>query len=315
MITLYRAEQDANLDFNDGKLYLNVGDHSARLSSRHPIARSVDATSIENVNNMLRGGHFLFEEGENGTKLREHRFANYTGFIQSDEFIQRFGTDKTLEAKLSQQIKFDALGDGGVFDMKSGFDWSVFSHTLKTRVGLVRLICTNGVSRLSNPIVEKQVPIINMYDEHLEIAATQTLETAKRLIGNRLVDMSHRVSSVRDVQLVATHVKTRLNEDKTNGRLHQLGRILDHNFSDYYTEHALESSAICSHLASHISQFDLYNILTEMSSHTEEADRSTKNALDKLASDMILDDRNDYLLHTKPMLPTFTSPEQAFFGI
>lgn len=308
-IAIYRNAQDVRITKEGEHLYLNVNDEKSLLHSRTVIARQVAATNIENVEHSLVGGHYVFENN----KLREYKSNSYNGFIQSDEFIDRFGNDKTLASKVKQSIQIGNMGKGGNFDLTAGFTWSAFDPNLTTQVQVLRLICENGMT-IRTSVLEKRVPIINLFDEHLRIASEQTIDVASRLLTSRLEKLHLQVASVRHVNLIKTHVSARLHDNPTSGKLMRIEQYLDHNMERYYTEHALSSGAISSHLPSHMNKFDLYNIVTEVSSHTEETDRSSTRALNKMASDLVLNENNDYLFNSIGMKNTFASPELAFFG-
>lgn len=299
---------------------LFVNGETTHINDRHTLSRQAKATDCDNVVSSIIGGHFVFEDNkdpksEHSRILREFRYNDYNGFIQSQDFVDRFGNDLSLKTKREQTVNFSELGAGGEFTLYAGFDWSAFSPTLRTAVQIMRLICENG-NKVRHDVLQKDVPIINMFDSHIGIAAEQTLDATRRLLGDRFVEMAREVASVRSIQLTQSHVEHRLKKSHEASRLHRIKNVLNSgNFENFYTANALDKTAITTHLPSHLSKFDLYNIITEVASHTDEVSKSTKNALDKMASDVVFKLDDNYMLNDKkPARQTFGSPELAFFG-
>lgn len=307
--TLVRHATDVDVSVQGNDIILRANEYSAKLSSRHAIARAVKATSPQVVVDNLRGGHFVFE----GNKLLDHRPPSYTGFMHSDDAIA-YLNESVGNFSLKSQFDIAKYGDGGKFDFEVGYTFNPFNPNVQSNVQLMRLICENGMVGRSEFFV-RQIPVINHHHRHMEIAGEMLAKEASEKIILSLEKSEYTMASVAEVMNAHTHVKERLNE----APLHQkerLERMLQGtdaiNFSDRYTTMALTTAAIREQIPSHLNRFTLYNLLTELRSHTSETDRSTNNRLDMMASDLLLNESKIKERQQIIMPPTFTSPEEAF---
>lgn len=306
-----KAEQISFEELDPTHHMMTVNDQTTIVSSRTGIGRMIRMTNVENVQAMLQGGHFLFE----GDELKEYRDGNYNGFIHDDDWIKRFSDTPQLLKHMKSEIVVPDFGEGGKFDLNTGFTWSAFNPYLKTQVNLMRLICANGM-RVKHKLFEKKVPLINNFEKHLDISAEQINITANKEIKSKLVGMNDIIASVRDVSLVGDHIQKRLEVDPLNERLNGLNEvIMAGEFDEKYTSYALNSASITSHLPSHLSRFDLLNITTELMTHTRSVDRSTDNALNLISTNLIFSDNEVNQFSTAKIPRTFANPEQAFFGV
>lgn len=308
MFTMYRnADVKVKQDNHNVILTIN-GDNVTTGNTRSQIDKYVKNSDCDTVAKYLTGGHFAVENGN----LVEYKTSQYSGFIQTDEMIQRFYNDETIESKAKTEISIAKYGDGGVFNLEAGFTWSAFSPELQTQVNLLRLVCANGL-KVRESLLTKKVPIINMYDRHLQIASQQTLKYAEELLVGKLADLEHQRASVRDVMLCLSHLEQRLQANDDCPVLNRLHALCSHDYRNYYSTDALSNTAISATLPSHLDSYTLLNCVTEMSSHTEAVDRSSTNALSKFGSDLILGDSLVMLSNTG-VEKTFQSPRVAFMG-
>ena len=289
-------------------LYIN--DETVHLNSRHPFSRYASLTTPESVIDSLKGGHFVVDDGT----LKEYRDASYKGFMHNDDFIERFANDNTLLKRASDNIHIAEYGHGGSFDISAGFTWSAFSKNLKTNMEVLRLICSNGLMA-KNKLFEREVPIINLFDHHLDIAARQLIDISKSKIEKRIIEMGREHSFVKDVNLVLGHVDRRLTDDPYNSRLINLNNVLNEHadISQFYTKQAI-TNGIANSLASPISRLDLYNVITELNTHTHEIVDSTETALNRIGTSLLFPMDLDGVINQRINTSTFGSPEQAFFG-
>ena len=85
------------------------------------------------------------------------------------------------------------------------------------------------------------------------------------------------------------------------------------DISQFYTKQAI-TNGIANSLASPISRLDLYNVITELNTHTHEIVDSTKTALDRIGTSLLFPMDLDGVINQRINTSTFGSPEQAFFG-
>lgn len=301
--------------YNSSTLNLIVNDQTVELSPRHPFCKTASLTNLESVESTLQNAHFVIENVKGKNKLKEYRDSSYNGFLQSDEFIERFANDSTLLKRASDEFNIAEYGVGGSFNLHAGFVWSAFSKNLKTTVEIIRLICTNGLTA-KNKLFEREVPIINLFDHHLDIASKQLIDVSKTKISNRLISMAREHALVKDVNLIAGHIQRRLKDDENNSRLINLNNVISEygDISKHYTKNSI-NNGIAAALPSPISRFDLYNIITELNTHTDELVESTKSSLDKLGTSLIFPrDVDGIIAERNVKQTTFGSPEKAFFG-
>jgi hypothetical protein len=75
---------------------------------------------------------------------------------------------------------------------------------------------------------------------------------------------------------------------------------------------------LAAQLPAHLSVYDVYNMATELASHTGEGGTSTQHGLHKMANSMLID-REDISVRasrfeTPVALAGFSDPDSAFFG-
>ena len=301
---------------NKGDIMLTVNDSTVNLNRRHPISIASSLTTPEDAMASLANGHFMFVTDQHGeTSLKEYRDHSYNGFIQTDDFIQRFGTDATLGNRSTSEFNLPEFGLGGDFNLTAGFTWSAFSKNLQTSVSVLRQICSNGmVARM--PLFERQVPVINLFDQHLDIASRQLIDVSRRHITSRIEKMGREHAMVKEVSLVQAHIGKRIKADPSNSRLAALNGALEiyGDVSEYYTKQAIDNGIVDT-LPSTISRFDLWNITTELNSHTEALVDSTGQSLDRIATGLLFPKREIVgVVNDRLESNVFGSPEQAFFG-
>lgn len=303
-----------NKGHGKGNITLTVNDQVVDLNARHPISVATSLTSAQDAAHSLLGGYFVFEQGDEINKLKEWRDCDYKGFIQTDDFIKQFAENTKLEGRGFGEINVAEYGYGGNFNLTAGFEWSAFQKNLKTTVEILRQICTNGmVGR--GPLFEKEVPVINLFDHHLDIAAKQLVDISKRRIATRLEVMSREHSLWQEVNLVKGHIERRLKDDPLNQRLQKLDDILyEHSdLQTYYKKDAIEKGIVKA-LPTTISRMDLWNIATEMNSHTHELVHSTASSLDRISTSLLFPKHIEGVVAEVTAKTAFGSPEQAFFG-
>lgn len=302
-----KIEED---DHNNHILILNDGQFTNKINKRSQIGRIISTTNVENAVDMLHGGHFFFLDG----KLSEFRNNEYDGFIQSDDIIQRFA-NTPLNEVMKSNFHITDFGEGGKFNLKTGFTWSAFASYLKTEVSMMRLICENGAV-VKHKMFEKKVHIMNNYDDHLKIAAEQINKMATKEVTNKVYGLQKQTASVQDVIQLENHIAERMTN--TTGHESQLQKYLDvidqGKFDQKYTPAALRNASISHHLASHMTKFDLFNMATELNTHTKSSDRSSNNALNMLITRLLFSE--DHVGKTTKIgfEKTFDNPELAFFG-
>jgi hypothetical protein len=307
-------------------------------------SKALTSTTLADIENRLNRGHYLFV----GDQLADFRDGEYDGFVHEDESIIQMvehigvmtrGTKRPgvqagwgqkseggiiLGSKWSDgMIEVPTFGDGGKFRTEVSFVWNPFSQFVNSTVEAIRLLCSNGMTA-STDLINTKIPLINRWMEHLDIASVQIQNKTRAIFMKRMVAMSQSRASVADVKFVADHAKKRwaANSKDLVARQTVDGIFVAANpvfhLSDIYQDGALSANVVGSQLPSHLTQFDVYNLVTELRSHTVQVDDSLDFSLDKFANELVFNRKDDTKFsnryHDAPRLSSFSDPEMAFFG-
>lgn len=312
-------------------------EHRFQANSR--ISRALDMMSEKDLAERLSGGHYFFIDDE----LVDFRDGHYNGFVHSDESILRLfdviGFDKVQKNRKrdnttsnsimlsniwsSHDIVIPEYKSGGDFSSELSFTWNPFMKDIHSSFKLVRLICTNGMTGLTS-FLNTRVPLVNRWEEHLEIASRQIQNKVEDKVAARLREMGGERATVAECMQIADHVNDRLqNGNYANtserDRLRNVSKVVAPQLhcGDVYKGNVFQDRRLGAQLPAHLSTFDAYNIITEVSTHTDETSGSSNHALDKMANALVFD-RQDLSQHAKRydhnIDSPFSDPETAFFG-
>lgn len=318
------------------------GKYEHNFEAKSRVSKSLDIMTPADLSERLTGGQFFFVEGA----LHDFRDGQYTGFVHADDTISHLndllgieaanrGTVRVHENTTSKKyhlgrkwsdhgIQIDAFNDGGEFNSELHFGWSPFVRTINSAFMLYRLVCTNGMRGLKT-FMNTRIPLVNRWEEHLEIANKQIQNKVSAICERRFVAMAHERASVGELLLLNHHIEERSKEpaDQTpeaQVRLINMRRIVNPraHLADVYRDNVFDNKAIAAQYPSHLTTLDAYNIATEVRSHTSDCDKSTRRSLDNIANDMVFDHKNITALGAASTLPkkcSFSDPDAAFFGV
>jgi hypothetical protein len=255
--------------------------------------------------------------------LVDYRLAAYKGFIHTQDNIDKLadivGSERQNTGSYTSAVKglyagssrnsqsvslgrewrrFDldinALGRGGEFNNKLSYYWSPFSANIKTSFEVERLVCHNGMLAVS-PFAIYEVPIISDWENNLNIVTVQLVDKFKHIISHRFHQMSETRASVYDVDQVNQHLKNNVSKHlKTDVNFHDFNKIqqltnVQANLGRFYQQDVLNDAKKMKAASSHITQYDLFNMVTEISSHM--ADNSEDLAkLNRFANRLTFDE-------------------------
>lgn len=324
---------------------IHVGDYSHTFDAKSRVSRHLDTMSVEELAERLRGGSFMFVENE----LIDFRAGDYPGFIHSDESIRALvktigisEKDKMI-TKLhdnmvtnnfilgtkwsNHEIIVPEYNDGGKFSSELMFGWSPFVPTVNSIFMLVRLMCSNGMRGLTR-FLNAKIPLINRWEEHLDMANMQIQNKVNSIVKGRLGAMSHERATVAELGQIADYANVRigktrermeaLTEDQFQ-RLQRIAAIADPavHSGKVYRENVFTDSRLAAQMPGHLTTLDAYNLATEIRSHTPEIEGASTLALDRFNNDIVFN-RKDLTQHAAkfamPRLSVFSNPDQAFFG-
>lgn len=317
---------------------------NSRVSESLSLARSPNEMNlaVSQLQARLTGGHFFFV---NDT-LVDHRDGHYDGFQHTDKSIDKLMEVIGIEEKVSglrrsgmrlnttsspislstkwsiEGFQIDGYLQGGAFSSEINFGWSPFMNYVKGIFEITRLICSNGMVGTSD-LINSKIPLLNRWEEHLQIANKQMQNMVQSKVSTRLGEMAYNRATVNELQLVTKHVRERLNEttDVTESQqLSGLVRVIDPvvHLSQYYQPSVFDDSNVSARLPGHLSEFDLWNIITEMYTHTTQSDNSSDGGLQRLANKMLFpnpDLNKGRIVDVIPISSSFSDPDRAFFGI
>ena len=281
---------------------------------------------VETLEKLMTGGTYFFVEGE----LVDFRYANYDGFVHEDESIKQLvkvigiaeaeslstylqsnlvGSDYVLGTSWSdQKITIPEYQDGGAFESELLFGWNPFVKTVNSAFVLWRLICKNGMRGVTS-LLNTKIPLINRWEEHLEIASAQIQNKVDTIVKRRLSQMGGQAATVAELQQIIRHARQRyehtMQGDAQHDSLRTIIQVADPalHLGRVYRENVFKDKRVAAQVPGHLSLFDAYNLATEIRTHTQETEDSTGFALDRMANDFIFN-RKDLTEHAS----RFTRP-------
>lgn len=214
-------------------------------------------------------------------------------------------------------IHVEGLGQGGDHQARVIMKWSPFRETVRSNIELLRMACANGMVAHS-PVVNADIPLINDHEAHLAIAESQIQQRFGRLISQRLLAMKEERASVEDIHYAHNAARSRLewlgdNPNYQNQIVH-LNDLLDvtnpRHLGTLYNEGVLASRDRRAVLPGHLTKLDLWNILTEMDTHTR---GDNGNGIQIRLNSMMFDP-DPVLRIGQVALSRDSDPERAFFA-
>lgn len=330
-----------------------AGLHEHEFSAKSNVSKAMMHTALPDIQQRLNGGHYFFIDG-NLIDFRDGPYVNGNGFTHTDDSIASLwntigctkasvktprqmltraalGSRMTIQSKTTglfkvwseNEINVPMYNEGGKFNNRLCYAWSPFNQDVRSFFELVRLICVNGMVGLTS-FLNSKIPLVNRWHEHLDIAALQIQRKVEDKVGARLIDMGGERSSLADLLLLNRHVMERLDSgvdrsDVEVERLRTLSRVVNPvlHLSTHYRPAAFADSRVAAQLPGHLTAFDVWNVATELSSHTSGGGESTDNGLQRMANRLVFDPANmnfKAARYNAPPKAMFSNPERAFFS-
>lgn len=315
---------------------------SSRISKALSLTNGTESLDLatRQLQDRLSGGTYFTINDE----LVDFRDSHYHGFIHSDNSIEQLmhhiGVDEassiirsglrlnttasryTLTNKYStESFQLANALVGGEFDSSVIYSWNPFTSFVRAAFEIVRLVCANGAVSTTE-LVNSRIPLLNRWQEHLDISNLQMQNSIKGIAAKRFDEMVESRAGVGELKLIAKHASARIDDGVTIDQRKRLERIRDVvdpmiHLTDYYSQASLVNSNIAAQLPSHLSSFDAWNCVTEILTHTSEVDNSSTGSLLAFANRLLFPTResnSNHHLNTTPLLSSFSSPDVAFFG-
>jgi len=295
------------------------GEHEYTFPATSRVSKALETNRIEDVVSRLDGGHFFMKD-DTLVDWRDRNYADRGSFIQEDRGIQellnkigftqetkksvgRFNNTASTEILLNKtwsdvDIHVPQYLEGGDMKSKLDFVWNPFNSNVTTSYKLERLICQNGMVGLSS-LLNAKIPLVNDWEEGLNIANKLIQNKIGTMITGRMAQMNDNsmMATVRDCHRVTAMCQARLvsadnfGDDVLREKLAmtQLAADPHLHLKGVYGNEILEDMKMCDQLRSHLTLFSLWNILTDISSHTVEVKDNSNFAVQRWANEVLID--------------------------
>lgn len=309
---------------------LHVADNQFMLPRRNPIVKAAHDPRVKNeeIEQQLRNSSFFVNDG-NLIEMRKN-----APFIQSDdsisEMIDKVGYTKGTNGRVRLQSEYDEsefdafesipnFATGGEMRSNLRFSWSPFNRNINSDLQLIRLVCANGMTN-TTALLNAKVPVVNNWEEHMQIARIQLQRTTQDVVTKRIQAITNAPASINDCLRVQQAAIDRLlmKENTDNPEtlemltaIYEASDVFSH-CSPYYKREVFENKAIAQMCKSHLSLFTIWNMLTELTTHT--ADDGKTFALNKMANDVLLSrtTSSSRFSDNVKTASAFDNPEAAF---
>lgn len=324
-----------------------------KFPSTSRVSKNLDMMTEQELSARMSGGKFFIVDGQ----LVDWRDGQYNGFVHEkkalDKFIDVLGFQYRSQMPLHRGSRRKRDGDSAdivlrkvwseneitIPEYKGGADhrtelsfvWNPFYKTINGAFDLIRQICTNGMIG-TTPLLQPKIPLLNRWEEHLDISSRQIQNKITSMVTSRIHQMVSSPATIADCMLLRKHAFDRLHSVQggiddmdeeiiaLRDRLLNLMAVVDapQHLRDLYQPAVFDNTTISAQLPAHISQYDAYNIGTEIRTHTSQSRNSSDHALDKFANKLMFGDNDDMTVassnigHVRPA--AFSSPDVAFFG-
>lgn len=321
------------------------GKYAHEFSPRSRVSQALLTMEPEALAARLNGGSFFFINGQL-VDFRDAAYEQSGGFFQSQESIEKmieligvrvmrpqdkralgiktFGNIALSGVYNSQEIVIPKYLAGGDFKANLMYNWNPYHEDIKGVFELVRMICTNSMVGVCDEM-NTRIPLVNDWDQNMEIAARQMQNRIGSRVQHRLETMDAERATVADCNSLSQHALTRLQnealDDREHGVLERIYKAVTPAFhlAKFYKENVFKNRDVAAQMPSHLSKLTAFNAATEMYSHTPEVDSSTGRALQLFANNMLFAVKNrgaallDGLKRTVLGSP-FNDPTAAFVG-
>lgn len=316
------------------------GKYTHTFSPKSQVGKMVMEVEPQVLEAKLNGGTYVFKDG----KLLDFRFSDYRGFIRSEKDIEtlaeKIGYEDASKKAGRRQVgevfeqmrqnnsgiflggmgeefylDVNGLGQGGSFKNRIVFKWSPFDPNLQTTVEVERLVCLNGMVGIA-PLVTRGVPLLNDIERNLEIIELNLQPNINSILQNRFIDMVDKRASVADVQEAHRLLRERALSNKLTvadrSILEKLAETTSLTHLSNVYDNGLFASKAARTAPSDITQFDLFNVLTEATSHTS-GDREENFKIQKVVNRLVFDTTKTEI-SSSVKISTESDHRRVFFG-
>lgn len=348
-ITNAQVELEPSFESN-GKLSLTIivnGQWKHKFAETSRETQMMLTTDMNVLKAQFNGGTYIIANDQ----IIDYRFSTYKGFIQSDEALHKLhqivGAEKHEVGAYTNAVgglfnqsrsgktggvflggewdSFDldvrALGLGGEFKNKLIYRYSPFSQNIVTSLEVERLVCTNGMVA-NSPFVTFEVPVISDWENNLHVVSAQLQPKINDILTTRFEQMAKQRASV--AAMMNTHdllVKRSRSSNELTGdeedRLELMTEKVDAKeiLGRHYKDSVFSDKKRAARAESNLTQFDVFNILTEATTHVgrdEENDLAVQRQLNSLVFDEF---KNKVRLSPEVPVSQDSDHQRMFFGV
>lgn len=321
---------------------IHIGKHEHWFDQNSRVSRALETTTVEDLQERFKGGTYFFV----GETLVDFRDRQYHGFIQDDASIASLvrvigiKDKRAISTHLSDnqttrkyvlgcawdasQFTIPQLAGDGKFENELLFGWSPFNKDVSSAFMIKQMSSGNSLRGMSS-FLRKRIPLMNRWEEHLDIACRQLQVRIDALMERRFAAMLEQRASIQELLLISDHAKARLDKGTAvhgtaaEGRLTRIRKTANPiiHTNKIYKEAVFTDMRLAAQRKGHLSLYSAYQLATEMRTHTDEVDGSSTLALDRFANDLVFNhkDLTQYgARYEKVKAPVFTDTEAAFFA-
>ena len=262
----------------------------------------------------LIGAPFVFTDNNN---LVDFRTNDYRGFVQSEDVLNQLGEvlgvnkinseDKSRASRKKKsnfgfvlgshehEVEFNVSednSDNGDFKAILSFPFNPFDDKVGCSVGVERLICLNGMAT-SSSVFNFKIPMINNVEENFRVALKNLAPQIQNKLKEKIMSLQHEDASLLTVEDSHSLIRDRMDSSVQNEEqmilLATTADVTDihKHCSDTYERSILEKEFHKELLPSHLTVFDVWNILTEVDSHTNETESSTSAKIQRRLNTLV----------------------------
>lgn len=332
---------------SQAEISVNGGEFTHRFGAKSRVSKHLDLMTPQDLAARMQGGSFFFIDDQL-VDFRDGMYVAGNGFVHTDESVKvfmdilGFQARKTMPFHHSRkkgaddsdvvlrkvwnenEILVPGYQAGGDFRSELSFVWNPYVKTINSSFDLVRLICTNGMVGLTS-FLNTKVPLMNRWEEHLDIAARQIQNKVSAIVVDRVGAMATERASIGDCLLIEQHAFDRLYApgDRSQNERERLLQLMaavspKEHLGTVYKDAVFTDKNLASQLPGHLSNFDIFNIATELRSHTGQSSKSSDNALDKFANGILFEQDNNFMASAARLsgvgTASFADAERAFYG-
>lgn len=310
----------------DDQVLLTLDNITHTFTRDSAVAQNTKWFGIERVQQRFNESTLFVQNDD----LIDYRYKDYNGIVHSDDsiknLIEHVGTSRKTNFGLPMlssdtspfevHLAKEVLGLGGESHLNINFGWSPFMTNLRSLIEHIRLMCSNG-AKLRTPILQNQIPIINDWQRHLLIASSMLKNRTEAVLSERMVQMYHNRAPLSLVRNIREHASARADEKQTPDArkiLLSADKMLDvvAHSGGKITQAQLDSveTRWADRCPTHVSLYTLFNLATEIDTHTAPAPSSSSTAVGRTVNQIVFNESK--VIVDRHQLPSaFNDPEAA----